>query len=466
MKYNPLMLSTTVVLVSLGAVMARAGERADDILKATGIQGGLVVHIGCGDGALTAELQAHKSLVVHGLDTDATNIQKARKQIAAKGQYGAVSVATWDGERLPYTDNLVNVIVCSDPNVQCSAEEIARVLAPRGVACLQKGFTFDVSGFKPQLSGDWVLYRKPVPPEIDEWSHHCHGPDGNPVAQDDVVGPPKGFQWIQEPRWMRSHDSDSSISCMVTANGRIIYMEDWAPISLPGDNNLPDNWHLTARDAFNGILLWKIPVKSWGWREWKDTWHAGRGENTPVNIHRRVVAAGDKIYATLGFNASVSELDAATGKVLKTYKGTEGTREVIFHNGQLVLTVPEQKHLKVMVLDSATEKIVWQTNAIYGGTDRESSRLPLSLQPVLNAAVDNDAVCFVNGSEIVCLDRKTGETGWTRKVLQAEDQSAGKKKTKAEPSNTLWAGTLIVSDGVVIYSQPGKVSAFSIPDGR
>jgi hypothetical protein len=48
---------------------------------------------------------------------------------------------------------------------------------------------------------------------------------------------------------------------MVTANGRIIYMEDCAPISLSGDNNLPDNWHLTARDAFNGILLWKIPVK-------------------------------------------------------------------------------------------------------------------------------------------------------------------------------------------------------------
>ena len=106
MKYYKLMLSTTVVLVCIGAVMARAGEQADDILKATGVQGGLIVHVGCGDGELTAELQAHKSLVVHGLDTDETNVQKARKHIAAKGRYGAVSVGKWDGERLPYTDNL------------------------------------------------------------------------------------------------------------------------------------------------------------------------------------------------------------------------------------------------------------------------------------------------------------------------------------------------------------------------
>ena len=95
MQYNRLMLWTTVVLVCFGAVMARAGEQADDILKATGVQGGLIVHVGCGDGELTAELQAHGSIIVHGLDTDETNVQKARKHIAAKGQYGAVSVGEW-----------------------------------------------------------------------------------------------------------------------------------------------------------------------------------------------------------------------------------------------------------------------------------------------------------------------------------------------------------------------------------
>ncbi|MGI9427808.1 MAG: PQQ-binding-like beta-propeller repeat protein [Bythopirellula sp.] len=462
MKKMQLKSWTSVVLVCVSTAIARADESAQEILKATGVGGELIVHIGCDEGELTAGLQAHDGLVVHGLDTEETNVLEARTQIAAKGRYGAVSVATWDGDRLPYTDNLVNVIVCSDP--QAPAEEIARVLAPRGVACVRKGSTLELPGFETQATRNWVLYRKPVPPEIDDWTHHCHGPDGNPVAEDEVVGPPQGFQWIQEPRWMRSHDSDSSVSCMVTANGRIIYMEDWAPISLSGDNDVPDNWHLTARDAFNGILLWKIPVNEWGWRQWKDTWHASRGENTPVNIHRRVVAAGDKVYATLGFNAPVSQLDAATGKVLQAYEGTDGTREIIFHDGQLILTVPRQEYLKVMVFDASTAELQWQTDPIYGGTARESSSISSSLQPVLNAAVDDDAVCFMNRADIVCLDRGTGKPAWTRTVLPAVDVSAGKKK--AEPDNTLWVGTLIVSDGVVVYSEPGRVSAFAIPDGE
>ena len=478
------MLWAIVAIVSIGAVTAQAGEQADEILtpmqpfqivrpvmsaqalmhasasnvlEAAGIEGGLIVHVGCGDGKLTAELWVHERFIVHGLDTDETNVEIARNYIAAQGRYGVVSVSQWDGERLPYADNLVNLLIFSNPNVSCSSEEIARVLAPRGVACVKEGFAFHVSGFNPEPLGDWILYRKPVPPEIDEWSHHCHGPDGNPVAQDDVVGPPESFQWIQEPLWMRSHETDSSVSCMVTAHGRLFYMEDCAPISLPGDNNLPDDWHLTARDAFNGILLWKIAVPEWGWREWKDTWNAGRGENTPINIHRRVVAADDKLYVTLGYNAPVSELDAATGEVLKTYTGTEGTREILFHDGQLVLTVPEQNNLKLMVLDPRTEEVVWQTDPIYGGTDRESTHQAF-LQPVLNAAVDNDAVCFINHSEIVCLDRKSGTTRWTKDVLPTQGT--------ALPTSALWAGVMIVSDGVVIYSEPGKVSAFSTEDGR
>ena len=47
--------------------------------------------------------------------------------------------------------------------------------------------------------------------------------------------------------------------------------------------------------------------------------------------------------------------------------------------------------------------------------------------------------------------------------MQNEDKSVGKKNI--EPNKTLWAGTLIVSDGVVIYSEPEKVSAFSTKDG-
>ena len=64
------------------AAAAAHGSPADDaarILQATGIKGGLVVHLGCGDGRLTAALRAGDAYVVHGLDADAANIEKAAR---------------------------------------------------------------------------------------------------------------------------------------------------------------------------------------------------------------------------------------------------------------------------------------------------------------------------------------------------------------------------------------------------
>ena len=37
-----------------------------------------------------------------------------------------------------------------------------------------------------------------------------------------------------------------------------------------GIDNMPHRWFLTARDAFNGVLLWKRPIAHWDWRHWSD----------------------------------------------------------------------------------------------------------------------------------------------------------------------------------------------------
>ena len=52
-------------------------SEAEKILKATGVKGGLVVHLGCSDGKLTAALHAGDSYLVHGLDTEAKNVRAA-----------------------------------------------------------------------------------------------------------------------------------------------------------------------------------------------------------------------------------------------------------------------------------------------------------------------------------------------------------------------------------------------------
>ena len=44
-----------------------AVAEAKQILAAAGVQSGLIVHLGCGDGRLTAALRAGDAYVVHGL---------------------------------------------------------------------------------------------------------------------------------------------------------------------------------------------------------------------------------------------------------------------------------------------------------------------------------------------------------------------------------------------------------------
>ena len=85
-----LLLATWLVFVGVwsGPDAAATEEiSARQILEATGVKGGLIVHLGCGDGKLTAALRANDSYVVHGLDTNTENVKKARGHIQSLGIY-------------------------------------------------------------------------------------------------------------------------------------------------------------------------------------------------------------------------------------------------------------------------------------------------------------------------------------------------------------------------------------------
>lgn len=111
---------------------AAVRKQAEAVFAAAGVKGGLVVHVGCGDGRLTAALRKDGTYVIHGLDTDPARIDEARKHIRSLGLYGPVSVETFDGKHLPYTDNLVNVVV-RDTGCKIRDDEIMRVLSPGGL---------------------------------------------------------------------------------------------------------------------------------------------------------------------------------------------------------------------------------------------------------------------------------------------------------------------------------------------
>ena len=128
----------SLFVLALASVLLPASLKGDEaadaraIFDATGIRGGLVVHLGSGDGKLTAALRSGPGYQVHGLDTDGEKVAAARRYIQSLGIYGEVSVDRFTGTRLPYIDNLVNLLVGEDL-AGVSMEEALRVLVPRGV---------------------------------------------------------------------------------------------------------------------------------------------------------------------------------------------------------------------------------------------------------------------------------------------------------------------------------------------
>ena len=299
-------LGVGAILLGISSMASAAAPEVQQILATSGVKGGLVAHLGCGDGKLTAALHASDSFLVHGLNADAKNVEAARKHIESLGLYGKVTAERWTGKRLPYADNLVNLLVAEKLG-DVPMNEVLRVLAPLGVACVKSG-------------DQWQKTVKPWPKEIDQWTHYLHDPSNNAVAHDALVAPPKGLQWMAEPLYCRTHETDSSVSALVSASGRIFYILDEGPMGI-ADERLPQKWALVAHDAFSGVPLWKVPLPNWGWPEWKKgeltgvdwTTISGHRLKSPVTLPRRLVTDGDRVYVTLGYNAPVTVLERGDG---------------------------------------------------------------------------------------------------------------------------------------------------------
>lgn len=432
----------TVVLVLALAVTPRLAsakqrssserEQARQILDASGVKGGLVVHIGCGGGKLTAALRANDSYMIQGLDTDARKVDQARKHIQSLGVYGKVTARGFDGAHLPYIDNMVNLVVSEDLG-KAPMAEVMRILCPRGVAYIKKG-------------KKWEKTVKPWPKEIDEWTHYLYDASNNAVSHDLVVGPPRRYQWVGGPRWSTSHEHMSSINGLVSARGKIFYIMDEGSRA---SSLLPSKWSLIARDAFNGIILWKRSIQPWQPRLWPL-------KSGPAQLPRRLVAKGDVVYATLGIGAPLSVLNAESGETMRTLENTGGTEEVIASEGVLFLLIGDaaaeqlQYRRKISHVwnagGNAKKKYAWddRKRAIVAIDEETGNVLWRREYPVvsLTLAADSKRVYFHNGSKIIGLDRKDGSEKWSSKPIAITSDELG----------TAFAPTLVLYRNVVLFS--------------
>jgi outer membrane protein assembly factor BamB len=456
---------TICVLAGCLASRTVKGVSGPDLVRAAGVKGGLVVHVG-DDVGMTGALRLNDSYLVQGLARELEQVTEARAQLRAKGLLGPVTVIHWDGKRLPYADNMVNLLILANADCRLPNGEIERALAPRGVVMVSARAESALPELPPlatrhsPLEGEWKTFQKPVPSDIDEWTHFLHGPDNNAVAEDTRVEPPRYMQWVSGPQWGRSHDHLSGISAVVSAQGRLSAIVDEGPIASV---KAPSKWMLVARDAFNGVLLWKREVGPW-----EDQLRPFR--SGPAELPRRLLAVGQRLYATLGYGAPVLALDAASGETVHTYEGTENAHEILFHDGTLyvVISAPletpspttgevvrkfpvwrgsyleyvtryKPKHIRA--LDAASGKLLWEKK-----DDEARDILPLTL------TVGEGKVFFQNAEHLVALAASSGKHLW-----RAERPGPRQRYAWLTP-------TVLVKDGVVLSAD--RAHAKPVDTGR
>ena len=85
-----------------------------DICSDKDIRNGFWVQLGLRDGSLTAALSLDGKNTVQGLSDDAELIDRVRNHITQQGLYGTVSVDVCNWKKLPYSRDIVNMIVVED----------------------------------------------------------------------------------------------------------------------------------------------------------------------------------------------------------------------------------------------------------------------------------------------------------------------------------------------------------------
>jgi outer membrane protein assembly factor BamB len=314
--------SRTMVLVALSCLVFCVGQPASaqstppagdgtavkQILDLAGVRQGLCVHLGCGREAsatLTADLAAGSGLLVHGLALDDVSLQRARKAIEARGVAGRATVERAPLNPLPYLNDLARVVVVEDfaalAAVGVTREEILRTIAPNGTLLMRE-------------KGAWTRTVKPMPKEMDEWTHPQHGPDGNKVSTDSALKSPIGLRWQDGLPVVMSFRAGTG--SWVAAGGKLFTagvneLENLSTSStvVPNYSDLHGQTfagypqYLTARDAFSGIPLWKINLGS--------LYEGGAG-NWQNSLP--LAATGRRVYAAGKERIVVA--DAASGEIL------------------------------------------------------------------------------------------------------------------------------------------------------
>ncbi|MCB9875723.1 MAG: PQQ-binding-like beta-propeller repeat protein [Planctomycetaceae bacterium] len=436
-------------VVAIAWLLPDVGRAESGFVEQFKFSGGIVVALDFEDGQSIADLATDGPFVIHALLRGEARVAAARKSIQEAGVYGKVSCDLYNGRDLPYVDGLVNLVLCK-ASCEVPQAELMRVLVPGG-----RLVTEGANG--------WKKRAKPLPDGLDEWNQFLHGADNNGVSLDDV-GPPQRLRWHDTPEYGRSKALAPSFTNMVSADGVLFTIEDRATTE---DINAPVAYHLVARDGFNGIELWKRPMKQWS------EWQTGSIKSIPTQQQRCLAAVGKSVYVCSGFGGPVTAFAIRTGAERQLYDQSEGTTEfAIDGNALYVIKGTPYKLPKAAATDGRAElcalhlesgDVLWSraiADEYTGGT----------------FAVRGSRVVYHSASGLTCLDSATGEVLWTEAIpIKAvppvtERASAAVRRGKKPRTSELFSSnihpTLVLTDDTVLCAIHDTMMAKRLADGK
>ncbi len=434
---------SSLIMFNAASFAESVKDHAKAIVDNGGVAGGLIVHIGCGDGSLTKALSVNGRFLVQGLANDKSELDRARKTVKDAELYGGISIRLLEEERLPYADDMVNIIVNERPGTVAETE-LMRVLVPGGML-----LTAHDDGWKKTI--------KPKSEQRDEWTHFLYDSSNNAVSKDNIVGPPKSLRWACGPEYSRSHEHLASVSAMVSGNGRVFYIIDEGPIA---DVYASAAWKLVARDAYNGVLLWEYPIGLWESQV--------RGfRSGPVDLARRLAVNGDRVYVTPSMGERVAVIDAMTGEERRRLKGSEGAREILIDKDMVIivadnLTAEDHQQRRLWFEERAEKMTHYQyprvpikefgVRRLIAYSEKSGKQLwekedndTKDMLPAVTA-VKSGVVCLHNYEHLICLERETGEEKW-------------RSARQMPPSRVTWsAPTMVIANDVVLVGDRADLS--------
>ena len=189
--------------------------------------------------------------------------QRFREAAHRAGLGGRVTCDTWSSS-LGYARRSVNAFLFDAAPTPGLFREAVDALQPEGVIWIRGVGGDDLLSTRwpnatLQRFGDWHWGVKPRPSTLDTWTHVRHDASRNAVSRDQEVASPQRLKWVGGNLWPRGYRR-SAVQAVTVGSRQMVYvLQD----ETPEFDQLTRRDSLVARDAFNGLPLWKVPAESY-----------------------------------------------------------------------------------------------------------------------------------------------------------------------------------------------------------